>query len=129
MSTPVTLTPDQIAVIRLDIGDGCDKLSDEQVQIAYNSAEGDSCGTNAILSRWLWMMAKTSTLNLANGAQGVSSKAVDIYKERLDYWEACAGKPGGTISAGMIDLDIDSTRANLIPDLLHQIQEWSGGGL
>ena len=115
----VTLTPDQIALIRLDIGDGCDKLTDDQLQLAYDSADGDSCGTNAILSRWLWMMAKTTTLNLASGAQGVSSKSVDIYKERLDYWENCAGTKGGLLHAGKLSLGIDTRYADtrILPTL------------
>ena len=120
MSTPVTLTADQIAVIRLDIGDGCDVLTDEQLQIAYNAASGDACGTNAILSRWIWMRAKTSVINLAQGSY-VSSKAVDILRERMDYWEICAGTGPGTLRAGVISLHTDTTWADMEADLL---SEW-----
>ena len=129
MSTPVTLTADQIAVIRLNIGDVCVKFTDEQIQIAYNAAGGDDCGTNAILARWNWMAAKTSFINLTQNQPGyVSSKAVDIYENRMKYWEVCAGTGAITLSTGSLNLDIDSDWANLESQILHELAQLMQGG-
>lgn len=125
MTITVTLTPDQLDYIRLQIGDTCIKITDEQIQLAYNTADGDDCGTNAILARWNWMAAKTTTLNLVNGGQGVSDKVVAVYKERLDYWELCAGTGPGKLRTGVISYGIDTTWQDIENDILNG--EWMGG--
>lgn len=93
-----TLTAAQITLIRLDIGDGCEKLTEAQLQLAYDAAGGDQCTTNAILSRWLWMGAKTNTITLINGGQSQGRTQIDVYEDRYNYWAGCSGMLGGAIS-------------------------------
>lgn len=113
MAVTITLTADQLAYVRLQMGDTCIVLTDEMIQLAYNAASGDECGTNALLSRWNWMKSKTTTLNLVNGGQSVSTSVIDVYEKRLKYWENCAGTTGGMISVGVLNLDIDAEPEDL----------------
>jgi len=108
MAVTVTLTPDELAYIRLQMGDTCIKLTDETIQLAYNAAGGDEGGTNALLARWNWMAASTTTINVANGGQSLSTAKITVYKERMKYWENCAGTAGGTLSVGVLSLGIDA---------------------
>lgn len=118
-----TLTADQIALIRLNVGDGCDKILDYQIEAAYNAAEGDECGTNAIIARWLWMKAAPVSKVLLTGATVDSTAQARLYKERLDYWEACWENGRSTISTGIISLGIDVTP----DDLTNPLASWLWG--
>ncbi len=107
------LTNAQLALIRMDLGDRCDDFSEAQLQAAYDSAEGDECGTRAILWRSIWMSTKTTTLNLVNGGQVISFSAIKAAKDRFDYWNNCWDDGVSTLSVGVIGLGIDVTQDDI----------------
>lgn len=108
-----TLTPEQLAYFQLELGDDCSRFTDEQYQLAYDTANSNDCGTLEILYRWLLAKAKPSKLVLATGGEGYSRAITEYYEKRMAYWQNCAGTGGGTISTGFLDLGIDATEDTL----------------
>ena len=105
-----TLTQAQIDAIKRDLGgDHCNDYETPELQAAYDEAEGDYCGTLALLWRGIWMSTPAARINMSNGGQALSGKASDLARQRLDYWEACAGTSGGTLGVGVLSLGIDAT--------------------
>lgn len=104
-----TLTADELADIRLVVGDGCEKYSNDQIQAWYDAAGSDLPTTYVTILQRMWSAAKAATLTLNSGIQTLSRAQVDVLKERLDYWERKAGISGGTITVGTLNLGIDYT--------------------
>lgn len=103
-----TLTADEIAIIRLDIGDGCSTITDPQIQAAWDAAGGDKCKAYAQIAWWLLVKQKPDTFNLTNGGTAVGTATIRAYQARYDHWADCAGIGGGTLTAGSLNLGIDA---------------------
>lgn len=109
-----TLTADELADIRLVVGDGCDKFSDIQIQAWYDAADSDLLITYVTILERLWAATKAGTITLSNGSQAVTTAQAQLIKERLDYWRARAGlAPGAAIQLGVLTVDIDTTSADV----------------
>lgn len=118
-----TLTDPQLASIRADLAGNCDSTSEPVIQAAYDEADGDYCGVRAILWRRVWMNTKTTTLNLVNGGQVISSGNIKAAKERFDYWNDCWDRGTNALQVGSISLGIDVTE----DDLDNPLASWLWG--
>lgn len=110
------LTPDEIEAIRLDIGDGCNTITDAQIQLAWDDADGDKCTAYARIAWWIYVKAKPQTIMLTNGGEAISTALIRAYRDRYDEWAACAGLAGGTLSVGTLNLGIDQPCPDEWPD-------------
>lgn len=92
-----TLTSEQIDYFKLELGDDCGKLTDEQYQLAYDTADGNDCGTLAVLYRWLLAKVKPTKIVLATGGEAFSRATTEYYESRMAYWQGCAGSINGVV--------------------------------
>lgn len=108
-----TLTPAQIVLIKLDLGDACGRFTDPQIQAAYDASGSDDCGVRAILWRSVWMSTNVTTKVLGTGQQVSSIDAISAAKDRFDYWNDCWDDGTNAIQVGTLNLAIDTTSADL----------------
>lgn len=102
-----TLTEAEIALIRLDIGDGCSTITDPQIQAAWDAADGDQCKAYARIAWWLYVQQKPSANNLGQGGAVIVNATAKLYYDRYKRWADCAGIGLGALTAGVIDLALD----------------------
>lgn len=107
------LTEAQIALLRLDMGDACSALTEGEMQLAYDQAEGNDCQTRVLLYRWAIAKLKPEKLRLVDGREVFSNATAKLYRERMQEWLDCAGTSGATLRTGVLSLGIDSTDADL----------------
>lgn len=107
-----TLTPEQLAYFQLELGDDCSKVEEEQYQLAYDLADGDTCSTLAILNRWLLAKVKPTKIALLNGGEAYSKAVTEYYEKRVAFWEGCAGTTSG-VAVSMTTTVITPERSDL----------------
>lgn len=103
-----TLTEDELALIRLDLGDGCELISDAQIQLAWDEAASDRCTAYARIAYWMYARVKPQVTSLATGGTAVSTATARLYWERYKHWAACAGEGMGTLQTGVLNLNLDA---------------------
>lgn len=113
-----TLTGAEKAYIRAKSGDICTPyvVGDVLMQVYFDTAESSLPKTIVSVLEDRWAKAKADVGRVTDFGVSVDRADMDHIEDLLDYWRTVAygsAKPLGSVSTGVLALDIDFTESDL----------------